>query len=579
MSVSLAVYDTYDGNPLLCHFQTRTSPKKALSGGLKAIPKPVFTPTAEQVAILDAVARLPPGQLLKIQARAGTGKTATLELLAHAQPNRSLLYLAYNADIAAEAKKRFPTTTTVKTTHGLAWSALTIQDWIETKGAPRNVRAWELEKWLHAHHWNPSLNTGASLANIAADVLATVRAFLHSADSCLEFKHGRCIAKKTHLDAFLAVAKEKNPEDSKRAERYALDSFRDYRAWLVEKAEALWRAMVDRFDATIPLEHDAYLKLFQLQQPVLAYHLILLDEAQDTNPCVMDLFLSQSAAKVMVGDEFQAIYGFRGATDALQTPGLELPLTQSFRFGPALADQANAILRFRLKPFAALRGTPTLNSAIGLIDAPPYTVVCRSNRGVFEQALVAASAGLKINSGAKDLEEAILYVESAWALCVGQRLPKRHSDIAEFNDWTVLEQESQSDEALKWLIKLVEEHREDMPAVCERLRAAKTRMKKSADVLLVTAHKSKGLEFDRVVLADDFALLDARLEKAKNAPADQQQDALTRIPAQELHLLYVAATRAKRQLQINQTVKLLDALTTALLAGSGAKSPTALASA
>ncbi|MFZ4792427.1 MAG: UvrD-helicase domain-containing protein [Candidatus Competibacteraceae bacterium] len=560
MTAKLAVYGAYDDTPLRCPSQAMTSPKKALSGGLKALPKPAFTPTDEQVAILDAVARLPPGQLLKIQARAGTGKTATLELLAYAQPNRSLLYLAYNADIAAEAKKRFPATVTVKTTHGLAWSALAIQDWIETKGPPRNVRAWELEKWLHAKRWNPNLNTGASLANIAADVLATVRAFLHSADSCLEFKHGRCLAKKTHLDAFRAVAKEENPEDSKRAERYALDSYGRYRAWLVEKANELWRAMVDRFDPCIPLEHDAYLKLFQLQHPVLAYNLILLDEAQDTNPCVMALFLSQSAAKVMVGDEFQAIYGFRGATDALQTPGCELPLTQSFRFGPALAAQANTILHVRMKPFAALRGTPTRNSRIGLMDGPPYTVICRSNRGVFEKALIAASAGLKINSGAKDLEEAILYVESAWALCVGQRLPKRHSDIAEFGDWAVLEQESQSDEALKWLIKLVEEHREDMPAVCERLRAAKTRMKKSADVLLVTAHKSKGLEFDRVILADDFIILDIYIEKAKAAPADQRQDALTRIPVQELNLLYVAATRAKHLLQPNNSLKLIATL-------------------
>lgn len=71
-----------------------------------------FTPTPEQTAILDAVRDLEPGGLLKIQARAGTGKTSTLELLARSDC-RAMLYLAYNADIAAAAKKRFPETVTV----------------------------------------------------------------------------------------------------------------------------------------------------------------------------------------------------------------------------------------------------------------------------------------------------------------------------------------------------------------------------------------------------------------------------------------------------------------------------------
>ena len=72
-----ADFAAYAADPLPFHSQATTAPKKAFSGALKAIPKPAFTPTAEPVAILDAVAVLPPGQLLKIQARAG--ETATLE--------------------------------------------------------------------------------------------------------------------------------------------------------------------------------------------------------------------------------------------------------------------------------------------------------------------------------------------------------------------------------------------------------------------------------------------------------------------------------------------------------------------
>lgn len=69
--------DAADPRPI--HSQATTAPKKAISGAFKTIPKQAFTTTAEPVAILDAVAVLLPGQLLKIQARVGTGKIATLE--------------------------------------------------------------------------------------------------------------------------------------------------------------------------------------------------------------------------------------------------------------------------------------------------------------------------------------------------------------------------------------------------------------------------------------------------------------------------------------------------------------------
>ncbi|MFI7785175.1 hypothetical protein EN46_16525 [Citrobacter amalonaticus] len=56
-----------------------------------------------------------------------------------------------------------------------------------------------------------------------------------------------------------------------------------------------------------------------------------------------------------------------------------------------------------------------------------------------------------------------------------------------------------------------------------------------ADVTVCTAHRSKGLEWDTVKLYDDFAdILDPEM------PADKRDD--------ELNLLYVAATRARRTL-------------------------------
>ena len=51
------------------------------------------------------------------------------------------------------------------------------------------------------------------------------------------------------------------------------------------------------------------------------YDVIVLDETQDFNPCQYDAFVYQEprCVRYLLGDEFQRIYGFRGAR---RRPGL-----------------------------------------------------------------------------------------------------------------------------------------------------------------------------------------------------------------------------------------------------------------
>ncbi|NIL64925.1 UvrD-helicase domain-containing protein [Salinispora arenicola] len=90
--------------------------------------------------------------------------------------------------------------------------------------------------------------------------------------------------------------------------------------------------------------HDVYLKLYQLSRPRIPADYVLLDEAQDLSPVMASLFHFQThAQRIMVGDSAQAIYGFRGAIDAMRkfTADQHLTLSQSFRFGPPIAREAN----------------------------------------------------------------------------------------------------------------------------------------------------------------------------------------------------------------------------------------------
>jgi hypothetical protein len=535
----------YDGDPSANAPQTATQAATD-KPARKPKPKPepiALTPTPEQQAILQAVAAAAPGTRIKVAALAGTGKSSTAEMLVAAHPGWAILYLAYNADIVDAAKRRFKKAeldhATVLTTHGLAWRMLDVAQWIPQKGAPRSMRRWEVDRWLRQTRCSvPSTVRHGTAGHI---VLTTTRTYCQSADPEPTVAH----VPEMVMDA-------------------------ETRKWAAETAKQLFRAMLDIKNATIPLEHDAYLKYFQTQQMPLHYNLIILDEAQDSNKCVMAIADAQAGIQILLGDENQMINRYRGATSAMKTPGAEYPLSQSWRFGEAIADLANVVMQFipgNWPTFTPLRGTPSIHSTIGPINETPYTVLCRSNRGVFEAAFEAASAGLRINSGAKDLEDAILLVESAHALMTNTRLQKRHPDIQEFRDWDQLTEEAQHDESLKWLKKLVETHADDMAEICQALRDAKTRMKKQADVLIVTCHRSKGLEYENVILADDFAGLNIAIQKMVDAlgkiAAPTEADlraAFKSLPVDELNLLYVAVTRAQGRLQTNSTVRALEGL-------------------
>ena len=77
--------------------------------------------------------------------------------------------------------------------------------------------------------------------------------------------------------------------------------------------------------------------------PVLVADFVLLDaEHQDTNPVLEEIFLSQCAQWMCVGDPAEQIYGWRSARDVMTGFRADhLQLTRSFRFGPRSTAVAN----------------------------------------------------------------------------------------------------------------------------------------------------------------------------------------------------------------------------------------------
>src|SRR5699024_7130148 len=132
------------------------------------------------------------------------------------------------------------------------------------------------------------------------------------------------------------------------------------------------------------------------------YDTILFDEAQDANPATSHIVLNQKCRKILVGDPHQQIYSFRGADDALNHPLLKdsdrLSLTNSWRFGPAVAKVANEVLYAKREPLQ-VKGLGSEDEVASAIDGrfnSNVTVLHRTRAGTISSALSYMQEGKKV---------------------------------------------------------------------------------------------------------------------------------------------------------------------------------------
>jgi hypothetical protein len=455
-------------------------------------------PTPEQQAIIDACVT---GQNLVIEAGAGTGKTSTLRLASTAMKGRSGLYVAYNRSIADEARRSFPANVSCSTAHSLAFRAIgrNYSHRLNSKRLPARETAQLLGIRQPLQVSDNVLLPPEQLAQLA---MSTVKMFCRSADPALTVRHVPGV----------------NGVD---------DTGHRQLAWAVlPLAVAAWDDL-QRLDGRLTFTPDHYLKMWQLTRPNLNADFVLFDEAQDANPVIADIVQNQGSSQlVAVGDSCQAINGWNGAVDALATwpADQRLFLSQSFRFGPEIADEANKWLE-NLGAVLRLKGTGRIPSSVGSLSSPD-AVLCRTNAAGVAQALALLEDGKRValvggGDDIKRLAEAARELQlQGWT---------SHPELAAFRSWGAVLRYVDSDESgsdLRTFVKLVDSHGPgNVIRVVNQLTG-----EDHADVTVSTAHKSKGREWDRVRIADDFR------EPATNNDAVPRPDAM---------LAYVSVTRAK----------------------------------
>lgn len=457
---------------------------------------------------------------VKIGACAGSGKTSTLVLIANSLKVPSI-YVAFNKLTATEASERFPKHVQCQTTHSLAYRVFgaDLQHKLtRPKGHYVNVAGTgsEIAKYysLDGVYDDVNLAWVATANAVGLFVRTTVERFEQSAD---------LVMSKRHVPKHDMV---KVVEFDKTIIQYVLK-------W----AKKLWE---DRTNVLckVLVTHDTYLKMYQMSKPTLPFSIVYLDECQDTTPCVMDIIANQKSKIVMVGDRFQAIYGWRGAVNAMATIECpEAPLSMSFRYGQGIADVATAILGGKLK----VEGRADLPSTVGynVVDiTKPYMYLFRTNALLLTEAVAAIDKGEKVKVEI-DTKDFVKVLQSAQALQQGDTKKVKHERILPYPSWSVLVAEAKDTGGeLKRLVDIVESRKAShIISVLEHYQVP--------DVFVATyttCHKAKGRQSPQVILADDF-------------PTNYKKDGTwAGLPEAEENLLYVAATRSQGVLEINKSV-------------------------
>lgn len=254
------------------------------------------------------------------------------------------------------------------------------------------------------------------------------------------------------------------------------------------------------------------------------YDWIMIDEAQDLNPIMIQLLLRTPGRKIFVGDERQAIYGFRGADEKAMSniraafDTVDLPLSICYRCDRAIIDLAKRIVPH----IEARKGTEegiVANKDFDPVDGD--LVLCR----------VTAELVKSCMSLIKDRKKAMIKGRD-----IGANLLDFYKTIGDIDEYEHRIMNSKMSEDAKITIS----------DKCETLRILSTFgdienaikeifTDKLEGVIHSTIHKAKGLQYDRVwILRPDLL----------PHPRAEQDWEIT----QEENLHYVAITRAVHEL-------------------------------
>lgn len=465
-----------------------------------------FTPTDEQLAVVDAAQSTTDN--LIVSALAGAAKTSTLVLLGQALDKTQILCLAFNKKIAVEMQERLPENCTAMTLNSLGhrvWADCVSQRLVLNKDKvydllTAKIKTLEKRDQQKAYDEMPEtlkmIESGKSAGYIPTGM----------------FKQAKRLMEDDDFFAWLEDAPSMQQEEL-------------IVSVTKESIEMAMKGVIDFNDQI--LMPTVFPSMFP------SYSLVMVDEAQDLS-ALNHATLRKLAKKrlIAVGDENQAIYGFRGAHE--ESMGLlresfnmqPLILSISFRCPQAVVREAQWRAPHMRFPDWAVEGKVEKLGEWNKDMVPERcAIICRNNAPLFSMAIKLLKNGrypqiigndigkylVKIMKkfGKNDLPRSEVFIEIG--LWIEEKLKKTRNPGKVYDQAECLRIFASQGDTLG-----------DAIAYAEHL------FNSQGPILLMTGHKSKGLEYDIVFFLDEHLI-------------DMEQ-------GQERNLKYVIQTRAKKEL-------------------------------
>ncbi len=489
--------------------------------------------TQEQYAIINSTGNI------KINAVAGSGKTTTIIEYAKSRPKESkILYLAFNRSVKLEAQKKFSTIENVKveTAHSIAYKSIVFKNHYKVRH--QGYKTHEIKELLDIHG-----NGEKHAEYIVANHINKFFTYFCNSDK-------QEIEDLDYLDVVF----------DKKAKAFVASNYE----YIENQSKLLFNKM-DKGE--IEITHDFYLKKYQLSNPKLNYDYILFDEGQDATPAMLAVFIKQKATKVIVGDTFQQIYGWRFAINSLENTDFKsYQLTTSFRFAQDIANLATAILDW--KKHLGEHNTFTIKGLGNQRESKSKAVLARTNLGLLLKAIEYVTEKEKLNQiyfegninsytyaddGASLYD--VLNLSNGKYNLIKDKLIKSMKDVDELKEYI----EKTEDVQLATMVEIVKEYGSKIPEIIKTIKEKHVgdEEKDKAQMIFSTIHRSKGMEYDSIQLVNDFLTE----EKLKDLIAGYNDKDLNKSRLnEEINLLYVAVTRTKNIIHIPEALIPTDIL-------------------
>lgn len=452
---------------------------------------PEIIPTPEQLTIIEAVSKTTDSLL--INALAGAAKTSTLVMAAHKLPITPALCVAFNKRIAEEMAKRMPGHITCQTLNSVghrAWGAARGKRLVLNSSKVYEILKERMDRIPQKENREAFGEAFASLKRAVS--LAKMAGYVPSGFTSM----GKSLCDEAHLLDLISPQLDVEPDD-----------------WfLAELDRALSLNISQAFDGLIDFDDQIYMPtLFGAQ--FTKFPVVMVDEAQDLSPLNHTMLERMVGGRLIaVGDPNQAIYGFRGAhKSSMQVLGerfgcRELTLSTSFRCPVAVVER----LRFRVPqmnyPEWAKPGKVERLEEWGSETIPDgAAIICRNNAPIFQIALELLRQRRSVKILGNDIGASLLKIMKK----LGPDTMPRDSVLGAIKEW---ENESlaKANEARKASIRdraeCLRVFGENGATLGEAIAFADAIFSADGRILLMSGHKSKGLEYETVFHLDPFRI-------------------------------------------------------------------------